>query len=123
MQKNLLIATCAVLALSACSSTGTLKSPQTDAKISGTVTRGLIEPYRVEVSLEGKSYRGEWRTSDPTKELRASTGFPHQKHIGQVRAVLAADDGSKLECRWNTHGDTAEGSCKAGNRDYALTLN
>lgn len=121
MQKNLLIAAVMSLGLTACA-TGTLQSPQPDAKISGTVAFGLIEPHRVEVTLDGKTYQGEWRTGAPTGEQKAAAGRPHRYHVGQVRSTLSAADGSKLECQWQTHSQTGEGSCKAGDRDYPLTL-
>lgn len=117
------VMTCGILfGLSACSSTGVLQTTQPGTKISGSVTRGAFEPYRVDVSLDGKSYTGEWRTAAPTPEQKASTSYPHQKHIGQVRTTLKANDGSVLDCRWDTHGETAEGSCTTGDRTYPLVL-
>lgn len=122
MKTNLLIAAGIALGLSACSSTGTLQSPRADAKASGTLTRGFLEPHRVEVSLDGKTYRGEWRTGEPSKEQKAATNYPHQKHIGQVVSALKADDGSTLDCRWQTHGDIAEGACTGNGREFPLVL-
>lgn len=122
MKNNLLIAAGIALGLSACSSTGTLQSPQADTKVNGTLTRGLVEPHRIEINLDGKIYRGEWRTSDPTKEQKAETSYPHQKHIGQVRSTLKASDGGVLDCQWDTHGDAAEGNCTTGGRTYPLIL-
>jgi len=122
MKNNLLIAAGIVLGLSACSSTRTLQTPISDVKVSGTVTRGLVEPHRVEVSLDGKTYRGEWRTGDPTKEQKAAATYPHRKHIGQVQSTLKADDGSTLDCRWQTHGDIAEGACTGNGREFPLVL-
>ena len=119
MKKIILIAAGIALGLSACSSTGTLQSPRSDAKVSGTITRGFIEPHRVEVSLDGKTYRGEWRTS---KEQKAATTYPHRKHVGQVQSTLKADDGSTVDCRWLAHGDTAEGACSGNGREYLLDL-
>ena len=86
------------------------------------MTRGLIEPYRVEVNLDGKVYRGEWRTGAPTAEQKAATTYPHRTHIGEVRSMLKADDGSMLDCRWNAHSETAEGACVANGREYPLVL-
>lgn len=123
MQMTLTIAALALLGLSACSTTGALQSPKPDSKISGTVTRGLIQPYRVEVNLDGKAYRGEWRTGAPTADQKAGTSLPHRHHIGEVRSVLTASDGSKLDCQWQTHGDTGVGTCRAGEREYPLNLN
>ena len=116
MKKIILIAAGIALGLSACSSTGTLQSPRSDAKV------GFIEPHRVEVSLDGKTYRGEWRTSDPSKEQKAATTYPHRKHVGQVQSTLKADDGSTVDCRWLAHGDTAEGACSGNGREYLLDL-
>lgn len=121
MQKHFVITALTALGLAACSSTGSLQSSQGD-KISGTLTRGLIEPYRVEVNLDGKVYRGEWRTGAPTPGQKAATTYPHRKHIGEVRSMLKADDGSMLDCRWETHGDTAEGACAGHGREYPLVL-
>lgn len=122
MKTNLLIAAGIALGLSACSSTGTLQSPRADTKTSGTLTPGLVEPHRVEVSLDGKTYRGEWRTGEPSKAQKAATGYPHQKHIGQVVSTIKADDGSTLDCRWQTHGDIAEGACAGNGREFPLAL-
>ena len=99
MKKIILIAAGIALGLSACSST-----------------------HRVEVSLDGKTYRGEWRTSDPSKEQKAATTYPHRKHVGQVQSTLKADDGSTVDCRWLAHGDTAEGACSGNGREYLLDL-
>ena len=121
MQKHFVIGTLAALGLAACSSTGSLQSSTGD-QISGTLPRGLIEPHRVEINLDGKVYRGEWRTGAPTAAQKAATTYPHQKHIGQVRSMLKADDSSTLDCRWNTHGDTAEGACTGNGREYPLVL-
>ena len=120
MKANLLIVAGIALGLSACASTVSMQSSRADAKASATVTRGLFEPYLIEVSIDGKIYRGEWRTSDPTKEQKAATTYPHLKHIGQVQSKLTADDGSTLDCRFQTHGETAEGSCSGNGRDYPL---
>lgn len=121
MQKHFVIATLAALGLAACSSTGSLQSSKGD-KISGTLTRGLIEPYRVEVNLDGKAYRGEWRTGAPTPEQKAAAGYPHRFHVGQVRSTLTAADGSKLDCQWQTHSDAGEGTCTGNGREYPLVL-
>lgn len=121
MQKHLVITTLAALGLAACSSTGVLQSSKGD-NITGTLTRGLIQPYRVEVNLDGKVYRGEWRTGAPTPAQKAATTRPHRKHIGEVQSQLKADDGSTLDCRWDAHGDKAEGACTSNGREYPLVL-
>lgn len=122
-QPKLLVLTVAVLTLSACTSIGTLQSTKADSAITGTVTRSAFEPYLVEVRLDGKAYRGEWRSEPPVPEQKKATSFPHRKHVGQVHATLKADDGSLLDCNWVTHGETAKGVCSAAGRDYPLVLN
>lgn len=112
----------ALLGLAACSSTGTLQAVKPDHRLGGTVTRGLVEPHVVEVTLDGKTYRGEWRTGAPTAAQKAAAGYPHRRHVGQVRSVLTAADGSILDCRWQTHGATGAGSCTAGDLTYSLYL-
>ena len=115
--------TCGILlGLNACASTVVLQTTQPGTKITGSVTRGAVEPYRVEVSLDGKTYTGEWRTTAPTPEQKAATSYPHKKHIGQVQSILKANDGGVLDCRWDTHGETAEGRCTTGDRTYPLVL-
>lgn len=110
------------LFVSACSSTGSLQSSNPDSAISGTLTRGLLNPGRVEVVLNGKTYRGNWRVEEPTAEQRAEISYPHRRHIGTVNSTLSADDGGKLVCHWKTHSDIAEGSCVADGREYPLNL-
>ena len=123
MKNSVLIALGLVSALSACSSTGTLQAKNADLKISGFVKRGLIEPFPVELSIDGKTYRGEWRTGAPTKEQRAATPIPHRSHVGQVNATLKADDGTALNCQLLSHGNSAEGTCTGNGREYPVVLN
>lgn len=109
-------------ALCACTSTGILQADKPGMNIGGTLARGAFEPYRVEVALDGKAYRGEWRTGAPTREQLAATGYPHRRHVGVVQSRLVAADGSALDCRWETHGDRAEGKCVSNDREYPLSL-
>lgn len=121
MKKSHLLAAGIVVGLSACS-TGILQSPQADTKISGTVKRTLIQPFEIEVNLDGKIYRGEWRTDFPTPEQKKAVTYPHRKHIAQVRAILKADDGDTLDCYWETHVKEAEGVCRGNGKDYPLII-
>jgi hypothetical protein len=100
-----------------------MHSSNPNSAISGTVTLGLSELGRVEVVLDGKTYRGDWRVEGPTTEQRVETSYPHRRHIGAVSNILNADDGSKLVCQWKTHGNVADGSCVSGGREYPLNFN
>lgn len=119
---SLLIVSGIALGLTACSSTVALQSASPDTKINGTVTRGPMVPDRVEVILDGRTYRGKWRTGAPTREQKAATSYPHRFHVSEARSILSADDGDKLDCRWLMHGDTGEGTCSAGGRVYPMIL-
>ena len=122
MQQSIFITAGLSLMLAACATTGTLQSATGAATISGTLTRSLFEPHRVEVILDGRKYHGEWRTGAPTQEQLKAKTLPHKRHFGQVQSVLVADDGSKLDCRWQTHEMTGTGSCSSGSVEYPLIL-
>lgn len=88
------ISTIVVAFLSAgCSSTGQITPLSKNALISGTVNRGILEPYRIEVVLDGKIYRGEWRTEVAPEHPQASS-YLHKRHVGKVKSILRADDGA-----------------------------
>lgn len=122
MRLKLFLAVSGALFVSACSSTGSMHGSNPDSAISGTVTRGFSDLGRVEVVLNGKTYRGDWRVEGPTAEQRAETSYPHRRHIGAVSSTLNADDGDKLVCHWETHGNVADGSCVSGGREYPLSF-
>lgn len=106
--------------LTACSSTGHLTPASPNAPISGTVTRGIVEPHRIEVVLDGKVYRGEWRTEAAPEHPEANS-YLHKRHVGKVKSTLRADDGAQLSCVWLVHGQTGNGSCVTpDNREYGV---
>jgi len=121
MKKSHLLAASVIVGLSACS-IGVLQSPQADMKISGTVKRNLFQPDEIEVNLDGKIYRGEWRTDFPSPEQKNAVTYPHFKHIAQVTSILKADDGDTLDCHWETHVKEAKGVCSRNSKDYPLIL-
>jgi hypothetical protein len=110
------------MVLAACGSVGRLEPASPGMPIHGTVNRGFLEPHRIELNLDGKLFRGEWRTGPPGRDQLAATRYPHRWHVGQVESVLVAGDGSQLHCRWQTHGVTGEGKCVTGDREYPLLL-
>lgn len=122
MKLTLLLAL-GTVALAACTTTSQLRPTTPDAPISGTVTRGWLEPYRVEIVLDGKPYRGEWRTLALSPEQLKETSYPHRKHAGEVRTTLSAEDGSHLDCDFRIGGSVDEGTCIGPNkRQYQLRL-
>ena len=111
-----------VFLLPACSSTGVLTSVTPDAPIAGTVTRGFMQPYHIEVILDGKAYRGKWRREAAAEHPEANS-YLHKRHVGRVRSTLSADDGTQLACTWLVHGQEGEGSCIAPDkREYGLSV-
>ena len=122
MKRHLFFVILGVLSLGACTSTRYLQSGSPDTLISGTVTKEVFGARRVEVTLNGKIYRGDWRVDPPTKEQKAETSYPHRRHIGIVDSKLLADDGSALVCHWKTESITAEGICQDNGREYLLNM-
>lgn len=108
--------------LAGCSSTGYLTPVSPNAPISGTVTRGIVEPYQIEVVLDGKVYRGEWRTEAAPEHPQANS-YLHKRHVGKVTSTLWAEDGAQLACAWLVHGQAGSGSCiTAEKREYGLQV-
>lgn len=105
----------------ACATTESLTAAPTEVSIRATLTRGLFEPYRIDLELDGKAYVGEWRTTAADPAQRAATPYPQRKQAGQVDATLLAADGSALRCHWLTRGGHAVGSCGNASGRYQLS--
>lgn len=112
----------ALLLLGACATNGAIRSATGDPAIGGTLTRGLFEPYQIEIVLYEKKYRGEWRTGTPTAEQIAGLSRQQKRFRGQVQAMPVAADGSKLDCYWQTQQLTGQGYCRSGRAEYPLIL-
>lgn len=121
MKFRLPILAIGALALTACSSSGALKTSEGET-INSTVTRHLFGPDQMEISLNGKVYRGEWKVGPPSKEQTAGAPFRHRQHMHSVKNTLKAEDGSEMSCQWNTHLSAAEGKCSVAGREYLLSL-
>lgn len=109
------------LALTACSSSGSLRTSDAET-VKATVTRHLFGPDQIEVSLNDKVYRGEWKVGPPLKEQTAGETFRHRQHMHSVKHTLKAEDGSEMSCQWNTHLYAADGKCSVAGREYSLAL-
>ena len=121
MKFRLPILAIGALVLTACSSSGSLKTVEAET-IKATVTRHLFGPDQIEISLNDKIYRGEWKVGPPSKEQTAGETFRHRKHMHSVKNTLKAEDGSEMSCQWNTHLYSAEGKCSVAGREYLLSL-
>ena len=123
MKKRLLLLAVAALILAACTSTAVIGSASPGTPISGTVVRSLVQPAQVEISLDGKIYRGDWFEKVPDTDQRAATGYPHRRHVGVADATLFAADGATMTCHWETHARQANGVCKTSDgRGYTATV-
>jgi hypothetical protein len=121
MKFRLSILAFGVLAMTGCSSSGSLKTSG-DESIKATVTRSILGPDKVEISLNGKIYRGEWKVGPPSKEQTAGEAFRHRRHIHSVKNTLKAEDGTEMSCQWDTHLYAADGKCLAAGKEYSLSL-
>lgn len=105
-----------------CSSTGRLASTTPGTPVDGTLVRDGQEPYRVEIVVDGKIYRGQWCGEAATPEQKAAVSYPHRKHLERVQTTLTADDGAALACSWLTVATEGTGSCTDGTREFPMTL-
>ncbi len=121
MKFRLLILAIGALALSACTSSGSLRTSDAET-IKATVTRHLFGPDQMEISLNGKMYHGEWKVGAPTKEQTAGETFRHRMHMHSVKNTLKAEDGSVMSCQWETHLYAADGKCSVVGKEYSLSL-
>jgi hypothetical protein len=123
MRIRLLVIAAGAATLAACTSTTIVRGASPGDPISGTVLRSLSQPTQVEIRLDGRIYRGEWYENAPGKEQRATTGYPHRRHVGVADATLFAADGSTMTCHWETHARQGEGICKdSDGRDHPTTV-
>ena len=122
MKQHILTFAGLTVLLTGCASTGTIQSTDPGAKISGTMQRGLFESHTIEIILNGKIYRGKWRSDYPTPDQKAATTYPHKKHINQLFFDLKADDGSVMACQGATHVLTGNVTCTADGKEYPVVL-
>lgn len=107
-----------VLTTGCASNLVTLQPPGGGAEAVGKMTRGIFGSNQIEISLNGKTYRGEWQAESD----HDAASWPHQRHVGKASAELTANDGSKLSCHWVFHGVKGEGTCACpGTREYRMT--
>lgn len=120
MNPKLILLAASTIVLAACTSTGTIKT-ETDT-LSAIVTRNLFGPDKIEVTLNGKVYRGDWKIGPPSKEQTQGETFRHRQHMHSAKSVLKTDGGSEMVCQWKTHLYAADGSCAVDGREYLLSL-
>lgn len=119
--KKLIVLIAAALTAGCATTSVTLYPPGGGTEIAGIITRGMFGSNQIEIPLDGKVYRGEWRT-EPAPDLPDAKSRLHKRHVGRTHAELAAEDGSRLSCNWTFHGEKGEGVCKGPDaREYRLT--
>lgn len=120
MNSKLILLTAIAVVLAACTSIGSIKSG--NDTLSAVVTRNLLGSDRIDVTLNGKVYRGDWQVGPPSKEQTQGETFRHRQHMHSAKSVLKSDDGSGMVCQWETHLYAADGSCVVDGREYPLSL-
>lgn len=120
MNSRLILLAASTTILAACTSTGSMKSG--NDTLSAVVTRNLLGPDRIEVTLNGKNYQGDWQVGPPSKEQTQGETFRHRQHMHSAKSVLKTDGGSEMVCQWKTHLYAADGSCAVDGREYPLSL-
>jgi hypothetical protein len=117
--KLILLAASATL-LAACTSAGSIKTG--NDTLSAVVTRNLFGPDKIEATLNGKIYRGDWQVGPPSKEQTEGETYRHRRHMHSVEHTLKADDGATMACRWQTHLYAADGLCTAAGKEYSIAI-
>lgn len=88
----------------------------------GVVHQGFVQPHRIEMTLEGQVYTGEWR-SQPAPDHPLATSYLHRHTVGRVIATLSNSQGQHLYCNWlvdSLHGD---GFCEDDrHRKFKVTI-
>lgn len=120
MNSKLILIAASSIVLAACTSTGSMKSG--NDTLSAVVARNLFGPDKIEATLNGKIYRGDWQVGPPSREQTQGETFRHRQHMHSAKNSLKADDGSGMECQWKTHLYAADGSCVVDGREYPLSL-
>ncbi len=121
MNRRTLVCLLCIVGFSGCTLRDPLHSTQPDV-IQGTLIGGLAEQPRVEVTMNGKTYMGPWRTSLPSREQLDREGSVHRRHMRIMHAEPKAADGEQLICEWILHGVTGNGTCKTATGAYRLDV-
>lgn len=87
--------------------------------LSAIVTRNLFGPDKIEVTLNGKVYRGDWKIGPPSKEQTQGETLRHRQHMRSAKSVLKTDG---MVCQWKPHLYSADGSYAVDAREYPLSL-
>jgi len=125
MKLHALVATLLVIAVAGCATNVALTGIDTPVAGSGTLHFEGFEPHVIDITLDGKRYRGEWASKLCTTDA-CGAGYTHvlalhRRHIAVGQAALKAEDGSSLECEWISHFPKVDGKCHAQDgRQYSL---
>lgn len=120
MNSKLILIAASSIVLVACTSAGSIKTG--NDTLSAVVTRNLFGPDKIEATLNGKIYRGDWQVGPPSKEQTEGATYRHRRHMNTAKQTLKADDGATMECQWETHLYAADGVCVANGKEYSIAL-
>ncbi len=120
MNSKLIFIAASILVLAACTSAGSVKTG--NDTLSAVVTRNLFGPDKIEATLNGKVFRGDWQLGPPSKDETQGATYRHKVHMHTAKQTLKADDGATMECQWKTHLHAADGLCVANGKEYAIAI-
>lgn len=94
------------------------------------ISAGLLKPdwqpaQRLQIDLDGRSYRGEWHTqpchTDACRGAFRNAKRYERSHVERGDAQLTSADGARLDCEWASFRTRLEGVCRTpDDRIYAL---
>jgi len=109
--------------VSACAPAQLAMHPETSGpEGTGSVQQAFVEPYRVEVTLAGQVYSGEWRSQEAPDHPLAQS-YLHKHSVGRVVTTLTSSAGKHLSCNWLVDGLHGAGTCEDdSHRKYDVTI-
>jgi len=81
---------------------------------SGIVRQRFVQPHRIEISLDGQLYTGEWR-SQAAPDHPLAQSYAHKHTVGRVVTTLTNTNGNHLYCSWLVDGLHGYGTCEKEN--------
>lgn len=88
----------------------------------GSVQQEFLEPYSIEVKIDGQVYVGKWRSQEaPDHPLARSYLYKH--HVGRVLTTLKSSGGKHLYCNWLVNSLRGTGVCEDdSHRKFTVTI-
>lgn len=89
----------------------TLHSSEYGLGGTGIVRQSFIQPYQIEVTVNGDAYTGQWRTQEAPDHPLAKS-YLHKREVGRVVTTLSDNKGRHLYCNWLVQSLRGYGTCE-----------